>query len=89
MISKEANDLIKKFRQAYPEAASIYEKEVNQMAEIKFTGWVKVPAKFSFRDCDKEEAIRRAQLGDYDIYETDPSESPIDFSINPVLSSGS
>lgn len=52
---------------------------------MEFSGWVKVPAKFVIRDDDKNEAIRRAQLGDYDAFIPDASTTPIDFSINPVV----
>lgn len=49
-----------------------------------FSGWVKVPVRFAVRSGSEHDAIRRAQLGDYDTYDLESGTSVIDFSINPT-----
>lgn len=54
------------------------------MSEFIFTGWVKVPVKFKIEEDSRDEAIRRAQLGNYDSYTPKDGEPPIDYLINPI-----
>lgn len=52
------------------------------MHSYEFRGWVKVPATFRISDANRDEAVRRAQLGDYDSFIPEVGLSPIDFHID-------
>lgn len=53
------------------------------MHSYEFRGWVKVPATFRISDTSRDEATRRAQLGDFDSFVPEVGQTPIDFHVDP------